>query len=1173
MSPRVRSRLRLFLTLLRIVVVLSLAVSVIPTVLAASDPAVGASEVKIAPSSEEEEPPTPPTEEATPAPSETPAPTEEVTPEPTEDVTPTPPPADEATPTPPADEATPAPTEVAYEPTLAAMLEPAAAGVFPDCGWNCTANDVEGSNLRLSKSQSADIPLDACTPGEPTTAWIWVTLTNTQNASRYRVTVVGDLYVDGVYHSSIEHCALDSIGNKETVDTALTSFQWTCGSRVELRNLLVVWTAGTATVCPHSTDCRDYQPSKCYMQAVAPIAAPLVADFTFDDVCLSDGTVDFVDETTGGEMPYTYAWDFGDGGTSTSQNPSHTYAAAGDYQVTLTVTDAQTPPRTDSQTYTVHVWASPVASFTATPLSGPAPLEVTFTDTSTAGSPNGGAIAAWAWDFDDGGTSTAQNPTHTFSAVGTYTVKLTVTDAHGCSHYVTHDIEATATPGFTVDKKVLAPHDTEAAEPGDTIYYEIDVENTGNVDLEITDVDDTLIASLTGPAGDDDSNGKLSVGETWTYSGSYEVTDADVCDDIDNTATVYAEYGQWSDDESDSVTVTTDYTADIAIVKEADVETIGVGGTIHYTITVTNEGNVALADVLVSDSRFTPSGPTGDTDGDELLDVDETWVYTGSYNVVESDICAPILNTAEVEAKDPCGNTVDDTSSEVSVDVTYALDIEIEKTTTTAIGEPGDEITYTITVTNTGDVALAGIIVEDDLTGLYWEVPTLPANGGNASKDTTYTVTEGDLCGDIVNTATATVDDPCGGEGITVSDTVTVETLFSPELTVTKSTEFEGPAKVGDTIEYTIEVANTGDVTVTDLEVTDTLLSSVTYVSGDDNEDEVLDVDETWVYTGSYEVTEADICGDIVNTASATGMAACESPVSDDSNEVTVATTSTPEITVTKSTEFEGPATVGDTIEYMIEVENTGDVSVYDLAVIDAMLADLAYVSGDDNANSVLDVDEVWVYDGSYEVAEQDVCWSGLVNSAEASGLSPCEDVVTDTSNEVTVGMTYHAELTVDKTTTLVGKAKSGDTVQYAIKVTNTGNVTLYDVTVTDLMLGIVADTSIGDLAPDASETIYGSYKVQSGDKGKSLTNTAVATALDPCEQEVRAEDSVTIQVSKPSVKKPTPVPPTPTPVPTPPLPPVLPPTGVAGTGALAWPLLAGLGATALLAIRLRRRR
>ena len=164
-------------------------------------------------------------------------------------------------------------------------------------------------------------------------------------------------------------------------------------------------------------------------------------------------------------------------------------------------------------------------------------------------------------------------------------------------------------------------------------------------------------------------------------------------------------------------------------------------------------------------------------------------------------------------------------------------------------------------------------------------------------------------------------------------------------------------------------------------------------------------------------------------------------------------------------------------------------------------------------------------------------------------------------------------ELTVDKTTTLEGKAKSGDTVEYAIKVTNTGNVTLYDVTVTDLMLDIVADTSIGDLTPGAFGTIYGSYEVQSEDKGKSLTNTAVATALDPCEKEVRAEDSVTIEVSKPSVKKPTPVPPTPTPVPTPPLPPVLPPTGAADAGAGALPWIAGLGSLFTVAVSVLRRR
>jgi len=1173
MSPR----LRLFAALVRLTVVLSLSLSFIPAVLAASEPSFGGAQTVLAPHSDDEVPPAdpPPTEDVTPEP------TEDATP-PVDEGTPTPPPGEEPTPG-PVDEPTPTPVSeiVLGAPPVPVQLaeitlEPAAKGEFPECNWNCTANDVVGSNLRLSKSQTEDISLEPCTPGEPATAWIWITLASTQNSSRYQVTVVGDLYINGVYHSSIEHCALDSIGNKETINTALTSFQWTCGSRVELRNMLVAWTAGSATTCPHSTDCRDYQPSKCYMEEVAPIAAPLVADFDSDDVCLSDGTVSFTDQTTGGEMPYTYAWDFGDGGSSTSQNPSHTYTAAGSFDVTLTVTDAQDPPVQDSQTYTVHVWASPVASFTASPMSGAAPLAVTFTDTSTAGAPNGGAITGWSWDFGDGGTSTAQNPSHTFTAVGTYTVKLTVTDANGCMHYTTHDIDATAEPGFTVNKKVLAPHDSDPAEPGDTIYYEIEVENTGNVDLDIAEVDDSLIDSLTGPTGDSDSDGLLSVGETWVYSGSYDVTDDDVCDDIDNTATVTAEFGDWTDDQSDSVTVETDYTAAIGIAKEADVETIGVGGMINYTITVTNEGDVALANVEVTDTKITPSAPSGDTDSDGLLDVDETWVYTGSYSVVENDICAPVLNTASVEAEDPCGNTVDDTSDEVSVDVTYDFDIEIEKTTTTVIGEPGDTITYTITVTNTGDVALSGIVVEDDLTGLYWEVPTIPS-GGNASKDTTYTVTEDDLCGDIVNTATATVDDPCGGEGITVDDTVTVETLFSPELTVTKATDFQGPAEVGDEIDYTIEVANTGDVTVTDLEVTDTLLSNLAYVSGDANMDEVLDLDETWVYSGSYEVTEDDICGDIVNTATATGMAACESPVTGDSNQVTVTTTSTPELTVTKATDFEGAATVGDVVEYTIEVENTGDVSVYDLTVVDAMLADLAYVSGDSDSDDVLDVGEVWVFGGTYEVTEEDVCWASLVNQAEASGFTLCEDPVTGTSNEVTTEVTYEAELTVDKTTTLSGKAKAGDTVSYTIEVTNSGNVMLSDVVVTDLMLGIVADTSIGDLAPGESGSISGSYVVKSDDKGKSLTNTAVATATDPCGEEVSSEDSVTIEVSKPSVKKPTPVPPTPVPTPTipvlPPLPPVIPPTGAAEATSLAWPLIVGLGTSALLVIRLRRRR
>jgi PKD repeat protein len=68
---------------------------------------------------------------------------------------------------------------------------------------------------------------------------------------------------------------------------------------------------------------------------------------------------------------------------------------------------------------------APVASFTGTPVSGNAPLNVVFTDAST------GSPTSWSWTFGDGGTSTAQNPSHTYTAGGTYTVALTVSNAAG----------------------------------------------------------------------------------------------------------------------------------------------------------------------------------------------------------------------------------------------------------------------------------------------------------------------------------------------------------------------------------------------------------------------------------------------------------------------------------------------------------------------------------------------------------------------------------------------------------------------------------------------------------------------------------------------------------------------------------------------------------------------
>lgn len=118
----------------------------------------------------------------------------------------------------------------------------------------------------------------------------------------------------------------------------------------------------------------------------------------------------------------SYVWDFGDGSsTSTDENPVHTYATTGSYTVTLTATNETL---TNEKTATIEITPfQPVANFTHVSNNGyHAPSIVTFTNTSEH-------AASYLWDFGDGtATSTAQNPVHTFTAVGSYDVKLTVTN-------------------------------------------------------------------------------------------------------------------------------------------------------------------------------------------------------------------------------------------------------------------------------------------------------------------------------------------------------------------------------------------------------------------------------------------------------------------------------------------------------------------------------------------------------------------------------------------------------------------------------------------------------------------------------------------------------------------------------------------------------------------------
>lgn len=160
---------------------------------------------------------------------------------------------------------------------------------------------------------------------------------------------------------------------------------------------------------------------------------PPTANFNFS---VSGLTANFTDASSDSNGTVaSRSWNFGDGTTSTATNPAKTYASAGARTVTLTVTDNQGATNSVSKTVTVTSGTNtpPTANFSFTTNL----LVANFTDTSTDAN---GSIASRSWNFGDGTTSTAANPSKTYNAAGSYNVALTVTDNQGASNSVSKSV-------------------------------------------------------------------------------------------------------------------------------------------------------------------------------------------------------------------------------------------------------------------------------------------------------------------------------------------------------------------------------------------------------------------------------------------------------------------------------------------------------------------------------------------------------------------------------------------------------------------------------------------------------------------------------------------------------------------------------------------------------------
>ena len=237
-----------------------------------------------------------------------------------------------------------------------------------------------------------------------------------------------------------------------------------------------------------------------YVQVSAPIQ-PVKANFAGNTTSgTTPLTVKFFDRSTG--SPASWFWDFGDNTNSTIQNPVHEYATPGRYSVSLTAGNSLGNNTLLIPNYiTANEPPKPVmAEFNATPTTGATPLDVRFTDLSS------GNVTGWSWDFGDGNHSSVQNPLHTYSREGTYSVILRVTGAGGSSDSLTK-------PGYVTT--YTRPDANFTGEP-----------RFGDVPLPVSFTDSSTgsVQSWTWDFGDGNSTDLENPVHTYFTPGIYTVT-------------------------------------------------------------------------------------------------------------------------------------------------------------------------------------------------------------------------------------------------------------------------------------------------------------------------------------------------------------------------------------------------------------------------------------------------------------------------------------------------------------------------------------------------------------------------------------------------------------------------------------------------------------------------
>jgi len=548
-----------------------------------------------------------------------------------------------------------------------------------------------------------------------------------------------------------------------------------------------------------------------------------------------------------------------------------------------------------------------------------------------------------------------------------------------------------------------------------------------------------------------------------------------------------------------SHTVTIDWQPELTIEKTAEWDDadgdnlLAINDEITYRFRVTNTGLVTMTNISVTDTlpglvmTGTPIASLAPGAFDETS-------YTATYTVTQDDVDAGfVTNAATATGTPPDGSgeppfTTPPDSITLPPDQTASLTLvktgTVHDVDEDGVIEAGEHIDYNFSVTNTGATTLTNVTLTDlnlapsEIAG--GPIPSLAAGETDSTTFTAlYTLLQEDIDrGYFDNTATVNGKPP-GTLPIVYSDPSSVRVPLAPQpgLTILKDTTWPAgePLNVNDTATYTFRIENTGNVTLSDITVTDELPGIV--ITGGPITLLPGQVDET-TFSAQYTVLQTDVDGGAVtNTATATGTPPVGPPIDSPPSSVTIPPDQTASLAIVKrfvqlveTVAPDGPS-AGDVAEYAFDVTNTGSVTLTDVAINENLAQ--AVISGTIPSLAAGATDSTLT--ARYALTQADIDAGEVENTAFARGNPPgvrppvdsppstvIEPFVTNPSLEIVKSGTY-----VD--TNGDGYSSAGDTLEYRFEVTNNGVLTMTGVTPVDVgpqFDGIAGEAALSAFAP-----------------------------------------------------------------------------------------------------------